>query len=329
MKRREFIGLLGGGVAWPVAAGAQQPERIRHIAILSGSAANDQNNRSWLSAFEDGLSGFGWQAGRNLHFERRFAAGDIVELQRFAKELVQLKPDLIFTTNTPGAIALLRETRTIPIVFTNIFDPLGSGLVSSLARPGGNATGFSNFEFGIGGKWLELIKEIAPQTKRTSLVFNRPTATYSGGFIQSLESAARSFAVDLIVSPVDYVAQIEDVVNAQAREPGGSLIVLPNIFTVTHRQVIISSSARHRLPAVYPYRVMAAEGGLAAYGPEITDLYRRAAPYADRILRGISPGDLPVQQPTKFELVVNLKTANALGLTVPPTLLARADEVIE
>jgi putative ABC transport system substrate-binding protein len=329
MKRREFITLLGGAAAaWPLAAGAQQGELVRRVAILSGGA-NDAHIRSWVSAFVDGLDGLGWKDGRNVHFERRYAAGDVIRGQFLAKELVQLNPDVIFTTSTPTATALMRETSTIPIVFTNISDPLGSGLVPSLAFPGRNATGFTNFEFGIGGKWLEILKELVPTIKRTSLVFNPTAATYSAGYIRSVEAAARYFAVQPNVTPVNDVAEIEDAVRAQASEPGGSVIAIPDIFMITNREAIISSARRHRLPAVYPYRVMASEGGLAVYGPEISDLYRRAASYVDRILKGEKPGDLPVQQPTKFELVINLKTASALGLTVPPLLLARADEVIE
>jgi putative ABC transport system substrate-binding protein len=320
--------LLGSVAAWPLAARAQQSEHIRRIAILSGSA-NDTNLRHWLSALEDGLAGLGWKVGSNLRFERRFAVGHAFRAQSLAIELTQRTPDLIFTNNTPGAIALLGETRTIPIVFMDISDPLGSGLVSSLVRPGGNVTGFSNFEFGIGAKWLEIIKSVVPQTNRTSLVFNWESVRHVGGYLKSLEVAAKSFAVNLIFSPVHAVAEIDDVMTQLTREPGGSVIVIPDIFTVTNRRAIISSAARHRLPAIYPYRVMAAEGGLAAYGPDFSDLYRRAAGYVDRILRGASPSDLPVQRPNKFELVINLKTARTLSLTVPPKLLARANEVIE
>jgi putative tryptophan/tyrosine transport system substrate-binding protein len=328
MRRREVLPLLGSVAAWPLAARAQQPERTWRIAILSGSA-NDTNLRRWLSALEDGLADLGWKVGSNLRFERRFAAGHAIRAQSLATELTQRTPDLIFTNNIPGALALLGETRTIPIVFLDIPDPLGSGLVSSLARPGGNATGFSNFEWGIGATWIEIIKAIVPQTNRTSLVFNWESVRHVGGYLKSLEVAAKSFAVSLIFSPVHAVAEIDDVMTELTREPGGSVIVIPDIFTVTYRRAIISSAARHHLPAIYPYRVMAAEGGLAAYGPDFTDLYRRAAGYVDRILRGASPSDLPVQRPNKFELVINLKTARTLSLTVPPKLLARANEVIE
>ena len=330
LRRREFITLLGGAAAaWPLAANAQQGERVRLIAFLTGSTESDPNVHTWISALGGGLEPLGWKEGRNVRFERRFAAGDTARVQKLAKELVQLNPDVIVTSSTPTATALLQETRTIPIVFTNLADPLGSGVVSSLAHPGGNATGFTNFEFGIGGKWLDILRDIVPHIRRTSIIFNPAAATYSGGFIRSFDAAARSFAVQPIVAPVNDVAGIEDAISTQAREPGGSAIVLMDIFTVSNRLPIIASSVRHRVPVVYPYRVMATDGGLVAYGPDIPDLFRRAAAYVDRILRGAKPGDLPVQQPTKYELVINLRTAKALGLTVPPTLLARADEVIE
>jgi putative ABC transport system substrate-binding protein len=329
IRRREFITLLGGAaVTWPVAAKAQQAERVRLIGFLSGSTERDPNVHTWISALGRGLESLGWKDGRNVRFERRFAAGDTARIQKLAKELVQLNPDVIVTSSTPTATALVRETRTIPIVFANLADPLGSGLVSSLAHPGGNVTGFTNFEFGIGGKWLDILRDIVP-IRRTSIIFNPVAAPYSGGFIQSFDAAARSFAVQPIVAPVNDVTGIEDAISMQAREPGGSAIVLMDIFTVSNRLPIIASSVRHRVPVVYPYRVMAIDGGLVAYGPDIPDLFRRAAAYVDRILRGAKSGDLPVQQPTKYELVINLKTAKALGFEIPPTLLARADEVIE
>jgi putative tryptophan/tyrosine transport system substrate-binding protein len=294
MKRREFITLLGGAVAaWPIAVHAQQGERVPLIAFLLGSTESDPNVQTWISALGGGLEALGWKDGRNVRFEHRFAAGDTARGQKFAKELVQLNPDVIVTASTPTATALLQETRTIPIVFTNLADPLGSGLVSSLAHPGGNATGFTNFEFGIGGKWVDILRDIVPNISRTSIIFNPAAAPFSGGFIRSFDAAARSFAVQPIVAPVNDVAGIEDAISTQSREPGGSVIVLMDIFTVTNRMPIITSSVRHRVPVVYPYRVMAIDGGLVAYGPDIPDLFRRAAAYVDRVLRGAKPGDLP------------------------------------
>jgi putative ABC transport system substrate-binding protein len=330
VNRREFITLASGAaMAHPLVARAQQTERVRRVAILIGTVENDPTIRSWIQAFEIGLEALGWSQGRNVLFERRSAAGDASRAQQFARELVRVNPDVFFTTSTPTAAAILRETQSIPIVFTNISDPLGSGLVPSLARPGGNITGFTNFEFGIGGKWLEIMRELVPTTKRAALLFHPEAATYSAGYIRSFEAAAPSFSIEPIVKPIRTIIELENTISAQASEPGGSAIILPDIFTVANRLAIIALMGRHRLPAAYPFGAMAREGGLVAYGPDIADLYRRAAAYVDRILKGEKSGDLPVQQPTKFEFVVNVKTAKALGLTVPPMLLVRADEVIE
>jgi putative ABC transport system substrate-binding protein len=330
MRRREFVAGLGAAAAvWPFAARAQQPDRMRKLGVLSGSAENDPNNRTWLSALDVGLQSLGWNEGQNIRIERRYAPGDINRMRTYAKELVVLQPDLILVTSTPAARALMQETRTIPILFTNISDPLGTGLVSSLATPGGNATGFTNFEFTMGGKWLQIMKDMVPGIKRMALMFNPETAPYSEGYVRSFQVAADSFAVEPIPAPVHDSDEIERVLIAQARDPGGSMMVIPDSFTVLNRERIISLSARYRLPTIYPYRVFAVDGGLIVYGTDITDLYRRSASYADRILRGARTGELPVQQPTKFELVVNLKTAKALGLVVPPALLAIADTVIE
>ena len=329
MKRRAFIAGLGGAAAWSVNSSAQQTDRVRRVAILIGTLETDPTIRSWIQAFENEMSVLGWVDGRNLQFERRSAGGDAGRAQQFARETVQLKPDVIFTTSTPTATALMRETQSIPIVFTNISDPLGSGLVPSLAHPGSNATGFTNFEFGIGGKWLEIMKELLPIVKRSALLFNPATASYFSGYVRSIETAARSFSIEPIVTPINTIVDLENVIGAQASEPGGSVIVLPDIFTVVNRLAIIASTARHRIPAIYPFGAMSREGGLVAYGPDIRDLYRRAASYVDRILKGEKPGDLPVQQPTKFELIINITTAKALGIDVPMFLQQRADEVIE
>jgi putative tryptophan/tyrosine transport system substrate-binding protein len=310
-------------------ARAQQRDRMRTLGVLSGSAESDPNNRNWFSAFDTGLHSLGWTEGQNIQIERRYAPGDINRMQTYAKELVDLKPDLIFVTNTPSAIALSQNTHTIPVLFVNVTDPIGSGLVSSLANPGGNVSGFTNFEFTMGGKWLQILKQVAPDIKRAAIIFNPELAPCSGGYVRSFEIAASSFGVEPIVAPVLDIDQLDRVLVAQAREPGGSIVVVPDTFTVPNRERIIRTSVHYRLPAVYPYPVFAFDGGLIAYGPDIADLYRRAAFYADRILKGTNPGDLPIQQPTKFELVINLKTAKALGLTIPETLLATADEVIQ
>jgi len=329
MQRRDFVVLLAATVAWPVAALAQPSERIRRVGILVGSAESDPNIQAWIAEVQNGLAALGWRNGHNVHFERRFAGGDVDRTEHHAQELVRLDLDVIVTSSTPAALVLLRKTRSIPVVFTNVTDPVGSGVVRNLARPGGNITGFTNFESSIGGKWLEILKDISPSIKRASIMTNLAVATYSHDYIQSFEAAATSLSVQASVAPVNNVAEIDAAIAAQAREPGGSVIVIPDIFIVANRLAIIASSARHRVPVIYPYRVMANDGGLVVYGPDIADLYRRAATYVDRILKGEKPGDLPVQQPTKFELVINLKTAKALGLAVPPTLLALADEVIE
>ena len=297
--------------------------------MLVGSAENDPNIQAWILEIQNGLDELGWKVGHDIRFERRFAAGDASKVKQLAGELVQLNPDAIVTSSTPAALALLQESRTIPIVFTNLTDPVGSGVVSNLARPGGNATGFTNFEYSIAGKWLEILKDMAPNIKRASLLFNPAAATYSRGYIQAFEAAADSQNVRASVTPMTSTAAIDKAVAAQAVEPGGSIVTVPDIFMVANRHTIIAAAARHRVPAIYPYKTMALDGGLVVYGPDIPALYRRAAVYIDRILKGAKPGDLPVQQPTKFEMVINLKTARLLGLNVPPTLLARADEVIE
>jgi ABC-type uncharacterized transport system substrate-binding protein len=329
IRRRGFIGLLGGAAAWPLAARAQQGERVRRIGVLIGFAENDPEAQAFVAAFREGLQRLGWMEGRNVRIDTRWAALDAEATQRFAKELVALQPDLILSQTTPTTAALLQQTRTIPIVFANISDPVGSGFVASLPQPGRNATGFINLEGSMGGKWLELLKEIAPRVGRVAFVFNPATATYAEYYLNPFKAAAASYAVEANAAPVHDTSGIETVISTQAREPNGGLIVMPDSFISFHRAEFTLLAARYRLPAVYPHRLFAEIGGLLAYGTDRPDLFRRAATYADRILKGAKPADLPVQLPTKFQLVINLKTAKALGLEVPPTLLFRADEVIE
>jgi putative tryptophan/tyrosine transport system substrate-binding protein len=329
MRRREFIAGLSGAVAWPMVARGQQPGRMRSLALLSGAAESDQNNRGWLSAFDAALRSFSWIDGQNIRIERRYAPGDFNRMREYARELVDLTPDLVLVTNTPSALAMLEVTHQIPLLFVNVTDPVGSGIVSSLSNPGGNATGFTNFEFTMGGKWLQILKEVAPDIERTAIIFNPELAPFSDGYIRSFRAGAESLRVDAILAPIHDVDQLERLLIAQTREPGGSIIIMPDAFTVPNRDLIIDFAVRHRLPSIYPYRVFALGGGLISYGPDIEDLYRRAAAYADRLLRGAVPSGLPVQQPNKFEFVINSKTAKAIGLTIPDMLLARADEVIE
>jgi putative ABC transport system substrate-binding protein len=330
LRRRQFITLLGGAAAaWPLAAGAQQPERMRLIGVLMAYAESDPEGQAWVAAFREGLQKLGWAEGGNIRIDTRWATPDVEAMQRFAKELVALQPDLILSQSTPTTAALLQQTRTIPIIFANIADPVGSGFVASFPRPGGNVTGFVLFEPTMAGKWLELLKEIAPRVNRVTFLFNPATATYFEYYMNSFKAAAASFGVEAIAAPVYDRSELESVFAAQAREPNSSLIVMPDSFLNAHRVEITSLAAHYRLPAVYPYRLYTKVGGLLSYGNDVFDNYRRAAGYVDRILKGEKPADLPVQAPTKYELVINLKTAKALGLEFPPTLLARADEVIE
>jgi putative ABC transport system substrate-binding protein len=330
MRRREFVILLGGGAAaaWPLAARAQQSNRLRVVGVLLAMAPDDPEAQLRVQAFEAGLRELGWTEGRNLRLEYRWAAGDAALLRKQATELVGLAPDLILATSTP-VLAALRQENPLPIVFVQVTDPIGGGFVSNLARPGGSLTGFTSFEFTIGSKWLEALKHVAPAVTRVALIFNPDTAPFAHMFWQPVEDAAPSFDVEPIQAPIRDVGEIERTIAAFARNAYGGLIVLPDVSTTNHRDLIIALAARHRLPAVYPYRYFAASGGLMSYGTDLTDVHRRAASYVDRILKGAVPGDLPVQAPAKFEFVINLKTANALGLTVPPLWLGRADEVIE
>jgi putative tryptophan/tyrosine transport system substrate-binding protein len=329
MRRREFITLLGGAVAWPLAVRAQQIKSVRRLGVLMPEAENDAQSQAQVRALEHGLTQLGWSPGKNLQIDYRWAAGDLHETRLAAAELVRLAPDVLLAAATPPVRALQQATNTIPIVFAGITEPVAQGLVASLAHPGGNLTGFSNMEATFGEKWLELLKEIDPRVTRAAIVFNPQTAPITADLLHNVEVAAQMFAIQPIATPVRQISEIETAAAMLAREPDGGMILLPDSFTTTNRKPIIEAVARHRLPAVYPFKFFAAEGGLLSYGVDNSELYRRAAIYVDRILKGEKPADLPVQQPTKFELVINLKTAKALGLDVPPTLLARADEVIE
>jgi putative ABC transport system substrate-binding protein len=316
-------------VAWSVAAHAQQAERVRRIGVLTFSAESDQEGQSSIAAFREELRKLGWMEGRNIEIDIRWAAADLELMKRYAKELVTLQPDLILTSSTPAAAAMLQQTRTIPIVFVIVADPVGSGFVASLPRPGGNATGFTPIVRSLGGKWVELLKEIAPRLARVALLFNPPAATFIEGFLDPFKAAAASVGAEAIVAPVNDMPGLESLVNTEAREPNSGLVVIPDAFTIQHRSEIIALAARYHVPAVYWSRSFTEIGGLISYGPYIVDEYRRAALYVDRILRGSKPTELPVQAPVKFELVVNLKTAKALGLDLPPSLLAAADDVID
>ena len=329
LQRREFITLLGGAVVWPATARAQQTQRARRIGVLMG-VGDDAETKGWLVTFNQRLEQLGWQVGRNLQIDERWTAGDPERNRRFAGELLAMQPDAVFAFSSIAVAALQRENRSVPIVFTAISDPVGSGFVQSLARPGGNATGFTNFVPTMAAKWLEVLKEIAPQVRHAALLFNPQTAPYVSEYYRGpFEAAAPAFGVRASAAIVHEVQEIEATMAALAREPGGGLVVPPDNFSYVHRSMIFALAARHRLPAVYPFRFMAREGGLVSYGVDLGETFPRAAEYIDRILGGAKPADLPVQAPTKFELAINLKVANALGLTVPPTLLARADEVIE
>ena len=330
MRRREFIALFGSAAAtWPLAAHAQQPERVRRIGVLMGFAESDSEGQAGIAAFRDGLQKVGWTEGRNIEIEIRWAAADVESMKQFAKELVALQPDLIVTSSTPATAAMLQQTRTIPVIFVLVGDPIGSGFVTSLARPGGNVTGFTPIVGSLGGKWVEVLRDIAPRVSKVTLVFNPPTAPFVEAYVNAFRAAAASLGVEAIVGPVNDMSALQSLFTTQADEPNSGFVVIPDVFTIGHRAEIISLAARWRVPAIYWSRSFTESGGLISYGPYIPDEYLRAAPYVDRILKGAKPSDLPVQAPTKFELVINLKTAKALGLTIPDKLLATADEVIE
>jgi putative ABC transport system substrate-binding protein len=326
--RREFVVGLGSAAVWSLAARAQQGIRVRRIGVLVGGDENDPVRKTPLSAFTQGLADLGWADGRNMRLDIRWTSGDPNRIRALAQELVGLQPDIIVTTSTPTTIALQRETRTIPIVFTDVADPVASGIVPRLDRPNGNVTGFAAWEASLGGKWLELLWEIAPGLKRAAFLFNPDTGPAST-VMPSLETAARSLKVVPIPTPVHNDVEIETAIIALGREPGSGLVHIPDVFTIAHRASIISAAARNNVPAIYRYSIFARDGGLLSYGPDPAENYRRAAAYVDGILRGAKPGDLPVQFPAKYEMAVNLKTAKALGLTVPQSILLTADEVIE
>jgi putative ABC transport system substrate-binding protein len=332
MQRREFISLVGGAATgWPLAAHAQQSGRMRRLGVLLGGSENDPQIVAGLAAFKTALQEQGWIDGRNIQIDYRFAAADVDRMHTLAKELVVLQPDLLMGQTTPVVAALKREAKTIPIVFVIVSDPVGSGFVESLPRPGGNITGFINIEASLSGKWIEMLKEIVPRITRAALMFNPDTATYFAFYQQPFEAAARSNGIEPITAPVHNAADIEHVFDSLGNRPDTGLVLLPDVFTATkiNLDLITSLAARIRQPTIYPYRYMVAAGGLISYGIDTVDLYRRASIYIDRILKGAKPADLPVQLPTKFELAINLKTAKALGTDIPATLLGRADEVIE
>jgi putative tryptophan/tyrosine transport system substrate-binding protein len=329
MRRREFIAGLGGAAVWPLGARAQQPDRMWRIGVLMGEDENDPEGKARFSGFTQRLAELGWTEGRNLRMDLRWAAGNADRMRLFAKELVGLQPEVILVIGTPATAALQRETRTIPIVFA-VSDPVGSGFVAGLPRPGGNITGFITEESSLAGKWLELLTEIAPGVKRVAAMFNPDTAPYVRSYyLPPFEAAARSSKVEPIRGPVHSDTEIETVITSLGRETGGGLVGMPDTFVTNHRATIILLAARNNVPTVHSIPVWARDGGLLSYGTDKVDIARRSASYVDRILRGTKPADLPVQLPVKFEMAVNLKTAKALGLTVPQSILLRADEVIE
>jgi putative tryptophan/tyrosine transport system substrate-binding protein len=328
VKRRDFITLIGGAATWPLAARAQQLDRMRRMGVLIGLGANDPEAQSRAAALEKGLQDAGWIKDRNLRIEYRWADSPDA-LRTHITELIGMAPDLILASSTPVIVALKEQHARVPIVFVQVTDPLGEGLVASLAHPGGHLTGFTSFEFSIGTKWLELLKQVAPRVRRVALIYNPQTAPFADLFLRPIQAAASSFAIMPVSIGARSFAEIEGTVDAFAREPDGALMVLPDVSAFNYREAVIGLAARHRLPAVYPFRVFVASGGLLSYGTDASDVYRRAAAYIDRILKGERPAELPVQAPTKYEFAINLKTAQALGLDIPPTLLALADEVIE
>ena len=328
MRRREFITLIGGAAAWPLAAWGQQGERVLRIGVLMSLAADDPEDQARLAAFLQGLQEFGWAVGRNVRIETRWSRGNAADARKYVAELVALSPDVILATGSASVGPLLQATRTLPIVFVTVPDPVGAGFIDSLARPGGNATGFTAFEYGLSGKWLELLKEIAPRVTRAAVIRD-PAITAGIGQFAAIQSVAPSIGVE--VSPINVrdAGEIERAITAFARAPNGGLILTGSALALVHRDLIVTLAARYKLPAVYWTRTPVTGGGLVSYGVDIVDQYRQAAGYVDRILKGEKPADMPVQAPTKYELVINLKTAKALGLTVPPSVLSRADEVIE
>ena len=328
MRRREFIATLGAA-ALPLTGYAQQPEGVRRVGLLNAFPENDPVNRASVMAFAGALERLGWVEGRNIRIDYRFAAGDPALFKTYAAELVGLSPDAILASNTPAVAAVRQQTRAIPIVFVRVSDPVGQGFVESLARPGGNITGFSVYDAQLMGKWVQLLKEVAPCVTRVAVIFNPDTAPYAALLNRGIEAAAPSLGMTVTFAPVHDDPGIEDIVAAQEREPGGGLIALPDSFNTSHRDVIIAAASRHRLPVMGAADYFARAGGLMSYGFDLVDQYAQAASYIDHILKGASPGDLPVQQPTRYSLTINMKTATALGLTIPARVLDLADEVIE
>jgi putative tryptophan/tyrosine transport system substrate-binding protein len=328
MNRRELVALGGAALLAPTNARAQTPNRIRRIGVLSGIAADDPDASLRIAAFRSGLAAFGWIEGQNIVVEYRWAAGDIDKMGVFAKQLIDLQAEILVAQSTPAVVAFRRDTQTIPIVFVNVVDPIGSGLIASLARPGGNVTGFTNFEPTMGGKWLQFLHEITDRTQRVAVIFNPRTTPYAI-FLKTIEAAAPSYGLTIHPTPIHSADELGMVLKDLGEKANTGLVALPDTFISTHRDLFIALSAHHRLPAIYPFRYFATGGGLISYGVETNRVYRQAATYVDRLLKGTSPLELPVQAPTVLELVINLKTAKALDLDVPPLLLARADEVIE
>jgi putative ABC transport system substrate-binding protein len=327
IRRREFITLLGGAVAWPLAARAQQPERMRRIGVVMAYAESDPNGQVQFKAFREHLQKLGWTEGTNLRIDLRFGAGDPVRIRQLAKELLSLGPDLMVGNSNAVTTILQSEVHTLPLVFVSVSDPIGSGFIADLARPGGNITGFANFQASMGGKWLEKLLEIAPLVQRVGLVYHPEPPNF--GYLKSAEAAAPPLKIKLEGLPVQSRAGIEQALETFAREPRGGLVIAPNVVTFANSSLIVALAERHRLPAIYPFAFYAKEGGLISYGFDAVDQFRQGAVYADKVLRGAKPSDLPVQHPSKFEIVINLKTARSLGLEFPPTLIALADEVIE
>jgi putative ABC transport system substrate-binding protein len=329
MNRRAFITLLGGAAAaWPLVARAQQPDGVRRIGVLIGTLKTDPESEARVAAFEQGLHALGWTIGRNIHIDYRFGSADPALTLKYAAELVGMAPDVILANSPLVLRALHQQTSTIPIVFALVVDPVGEGFIKSLAQPGGNITGFTSFEYPLSGKWLEVLKEIALGVRRVAAINHSENVT-AAGYLRALESAASAAGVQLVAAHVRDAAEIERAIAAMAGQSDGGLIILPSPLGLVNREMIVKLAAQHRLPTIYPFRYYVASGGLMSYGVDTVEVFRRSASYIDRILKGEKPAALPVQQPTKFDLVINLKTAKALGLNVPPTLLARADEVIE
>jgi putative tryptophan/tyrosine transport system substrate-binding protein len=330
MRRRELVTLLGGvAVGWPLAARAQQGDQLRRVGALYGMAETDLEARAWDASFRKRLAELGWTDGRNVRVEDRWTGGNIDRTKQFANELVQLNPDVLVAVTTPATAALQHETSTIPIIFTSVSDPVGSGFAASLSNPGGNITGFINMEASLSGKWVELIREIAPQVSRMAIVFNPQTAPFARYYLDTFRSAATALSVESIEAPVHSPAEIEAVMTQLGRETATGIVVMPDTSMVVYRDMIISLAERYRMPTIYPLRVFVIDGGLISYGMDYPEMFRKAASYVDRILRGARPSELPVQLPTKFELVINLKTAKSIGLTFPQTIIVSADDVID